>query len=557
MAKLPYDDLQAMKELLGKAGATAPASVPQTRPDYDTNDLEDVGYEPPTPEQINSSGFQAASKYLKNSTPIVGTKAAELLGAYKAQENSRQPASEEPGLTLDNAPEQSQDPKQGMTVLLDQYKKLIANRQDLQNNRGYSEGLAQIADALSMHKGKGLQSSSLLKQVQGQNERAGTDIDKNVQDLLGQGKVVDTQNDLQMNDPNSDISKFAREKAIAAAQKSGMDPETVKKLEGMSAKQLEKLGLFKADSAAQARANQLRFERITGPDGVTRTVAINSQTGEIVKDIGQSGFASQFRVDPETGNLIGLSPSSPGKAPIGVTGGRVSQTAPATVTNNVPSAGGETKQSAVEYGSPTALKKVNPNLYKKFSDLQSDFVKDMKDARDVATSATNLSHKLTPGENGVDSGLLGGIQTQAAKMAGQKGVLTDQDLVKFAGAGGVQAAIDRIIDGSFFGKMSDDDVKFFKRFSELMKTSVAEDIQNRSKLFSGQILNEAKDYLPGLTEQDVQKWLNVEQVAPIAQKASGNKITIQDSNGKSHVIDADKLEMAKKRDPGLKVVEGK
>jgi len=365
-----------------------------------------------------------------------------------------------------------------------------------------------------------------------------------VEGLLGQSKAADTQTELEMADANSDISKFARERAIANAAKMGLKDEDLKRLENMSAKQLEKLGLFKNDTAAQTRANQLRFERITGADGITRTVAINSQTGEVVKDIGQSGFASQFRIDPETGNLIALSASSPSTAPIGVTGGKAGPT-----ERTITSPAGETTKA--DYSSPSTLNKINPKLYTDFKKAQDEFNKDMKESRETATAVTNLAAKLKPGQNmKIDSGLLGGIQTQAAKMAGQKGVLTDQDLVKFAGAGGVSASIDRLFSGNFDGEMSEQDIKFFKAFAKKMEGSLAEDINNRSKLYSGQILNESKDYLPGLTEQDVNKWLNIQQVAPAVQKqltSPENKVRIKLPNGTTGLVPKDKLQDALQR----------
>lgn len=534
MAKLPYEDLQAMKELLNKAGTVAPASVPNTRPDYDTNELEDIGYEAPTQEQTEAPGFQAASKYLKNSQPIVGTKAAELLGAYRDQENSRMPASEDPELTLDETPNpemRTSPSRQDTLSLLDKYKSLLAQR----DARNFALDIGSAANRLgSAIAGKGATGGDFLQGLKKQSEQP-------IQDLLAQSKVVDTDNDLQMSDPNSDISKFARERAVASATKMGIPAETISKLQNMSAKQLEKLGLFKADSAAQTRANQLRFERITGPDGITRTVAINNQTGDIVKDIGQSGFASQFRVDPETGNLIALSPSAPSTAPIGVTGGKAG---PKEKTITSPS--GETKEA--DYSTPTALNKINPKLYTDFKKTQDEFNKDMKDSREVATSVTNLAAKLKPGQNmKIDSGLLGGIQTQAAKMAGQKGVLTDQDLVKFAGAGGVSAAIDRFFSGNFDGEMSEQDIQFFKAFAKKMEGSLAEDIANRSKLYTGQILNESKEYLPGLTEADVQKWLNVDQVAPSVQKQNAptaDKVKVILPDGRTGMIPKQNLQKA-------------
>lgn len=540
MAKLPYDDLQAMQELVEKVNKTQQP----TRPDFDSNELEDVGYEPPTQNQINSPGFQAASNYLKNSNPIVGTKAAELLGAYKAQEASRMPTTEESGLTLESNPETTETQKPSMQEqlsLLEKYKKLTENRQLADRNLNLLQGGNQIAQAIaSGYGGRIGDGSETVNQLRKSAELP-------IQDFLSQGKTVDLENDLQMSDPNSDISKFARERAIASATKMGIPVESVAKLEKMSAKQLEKLGLYKNDPLAQGSKLGLYYTTIrddkTGQD---RVVGIDRQTGQIVQDIGGKTYSDKIIENKQTG-----------QNEIYRQGKGVDRLDKSTTATSEEAAKKQAETKA-EYTSPTVLNKVNPNLYKDFKKTQDEFNKDMKDSREVATSVTNLAAKLKPGQNmKIDSGLLGGIQTQAAKMAGQKGVLTDQDLVKFAGAGGVSAAIDRFFSGNFDGEMSEQDVQFFKAFAKKMEQSLAEDITNRSKLYTGQILNESKDYLPGLNEADVQKWLNVEQVAPAVQNKqvlSTGKIQIQDSNGKTHVIRADKLEEAKQRDPGLKVL---
>lgn len=537
------NQLQTLKDLLQKS-ETLKKSKPANYDSLDT--LQDVGYEEPTQEQLNAPGRKAAAKFIaakgmgtddptKMAKNMVGRGPAAALGAYGEEEEE---------LTLDNADDApAQSSLQEKVSLLEQYKKLTENKQKTNSNLDMLMGGNQIAQAIaSGYGGKIGDGSEAVNQLKKSSEAP-------VADLLGQGKAVDTQSDIEMADPASDISKFARERAIANATKMGLAAEDLKRLENMSAKQLEKLGLFKADAAAN-QASKLGLYYTTIRDdktGQDRVVGINRQTGEIVNDIGGKTYADKIIENKQTGQTEVY------KQGAGV------NTLDKSNTQTPEEAAKKQEETKTEYSSPTALNKVNPKLYKKFNDLQSDFSKDMKDSREVATSVTNLAAKLQPGQSmKIDSGLLGGIQTQAAKMAGQKGVLTDQDLVKFAGAGGVSAAIDRFFSGNFDGEMSEQDVNFFKAFAKKMESSLAEDINNRSKLYSGQILNESKDYLPGLTEQDVNQWLNVQQVAPVVQqKAASGKVTIQDSNGKTHVIDADKLEAAKKRDSGLKVIEGK
>lgn len=579
--KLPYEDQLALKDLLEKAKSTSPTKSKVNN--YDSLDtLEDIGYEEPTEDQLNAPGRKAAAKYIaangvgtddptKFAKNMVGRGPAAAMGAYEQESapfaegdaprvlTEQDLATEEPELTLDgpedvviekatnafkpefNTPIESQQSQpKDLNSILEQYKELTRQRNAKNTILDLGDAGSLIADAFTQNGG----AKGLSQQVMGMNKGLRDRNEQPITDLLGQSKAADTGNELQMNDPNSDISKFARERAISMATKMGVSPESIKSLDKMSAKQLEKLGLYKNDPLAQGSKLGLYYTSIrddkTGQD---RVVGIDRQTGQIVNDIGGKTYSDKIIENKQTGQ------NEVYKQGAGVS------TLDKTTTQTSDEAAKKQAETKTEYSSPTTLNKVNPNLYKEFKKTQDEFTKDMKENREAVTAVTNLNQKLAPGKVKIDSGMLGGIQTQAAKLAGQKGVLTDQDLVKFAGAGGVPAGMSRFFSGNFEGEMTAEDIKFFREFSKNMAKAVADDITNRSKVYSGQILNEAKDYLPGLSEQDVSKWLQVDQVAPaVQQKASAGKVTIQDSTGKSHVIDADKLEAAKKRDPGLKVV---
>lgn len=201
-----------------------------------------------------------------------------------------------------------------------------------------------------------------------------------------------------------------------------------------------------------------------------------------------------------------------------------------------------------------------PEQAKEFNKIRDQFNKDMQDSREVATSVTNLASKLKDGDNtglmsNVDSGMLGGIQTQAAKMAGQKGVLTDQDLVKFAGAGGVKAKLERIASGTIFGQMTNADVKFFNRFAELMGKSLEKDILNRSELYVDQARQIVDTTQPGVTPENVAKMLGVHKVAPAVQNtektskstASPGMVRMKTPDGRLIEIPKENVEKAKAR----------
>ena len=352
---------------------------------------------------------------------------------------------------------------------------------------------------------------------------------------------LDLQDDIEMTDPKSDISKFYREQAYSMLKKLSPNNDYSGKLEDMSAKQLMKLpGMKNLTTSApmqwqmtdrvDEQGNPLRYNRVTGE--LSRT------DGSIVKP-GEFAPRDIMRRDALTGQY-GLGTAKGMK-----------------VLPTVYGEGAKPSGDQVEINKPKDYKysdiaKAAPKQIEVFDKAKKEFNDDMKMPREVASSITNLASKLKPGkDNEVDSGLLGGIQTQAAKMAGQKGVLTDQDLVKFSGAGGVVPKIERIINGTFFGDMSDSDIKFFKRFSQLMGKSLNEDIENRSQLFVDQSRQQLETIAPGITNENVSKLLGVSKVAPQVQskndKVPSDKVRIKTPSGTIMLLPKNKLQDALKK----------
>lgn len=421
----------------------------------------------------------------------------------EAQKSSRVPAQQ----PVEAISEPAAPQEQAANPTLSRYQELLNAYNDKNRNLGYLQAGNQIAQAIAMGSGAKIgDGSEAVNALRAQN-----------QDPL---KQLQSQDSAEMVDPRSDVSKMYREQAYAVLRKLNPEKKYDGTLENMSASQLLKLpGLKNALGGSNGRTNN-RYVTIQEPDGTVRSKLVNMETGDIVKDLGMAGYAYGFQKDPLTGKPIALNKSDPTAAPVNP-GGAVDLTKKLTDEST-----GEAKN--ISFGEFT---REAPELAKVIRAQRDDLIKDMKDSREVATSVTNLSSKLKPGPNGeIDSGLLGGIQTQAAKMAGQKGVLTDQDLVKFAGAGGVKAKLNRIVDGSIFGEMTDEDIKFFKRFAQLMGKSLAQDVENRSQVFISNVKQDAEAKVPGITDENIRQWLSVDKMAPAVQ--GDEKIT---SNSKGEV----------------------
>lgn len=428
-------------------------------------------------------------------------------------------------LTTVNKPEELAIPKED--TQMSRYKQLLDEYKSRQANLGMLQGANQIAQAMAAgYGGKIGDGSESVKMLQGQ-----------LQDPL---KQIQAEDSTEKMDPKSDVSRLYREQAYALLKKISPDKNYDGQLENMSAAQLEKLpglkeafkqqgGIQKAVGFGQfidAKTNQpLHFDQATNS-------VVNSITGQ--------------KVGPETQIVRPVAYNDPYSGQRGyftqngmmVPGGN--QVQPQQTVNEQT---GQTERVAPKYAD---FAKKAPRIAEQFDAKAKEFRADMKESRDVATSVTNLASKLKPGpDNKVDSGLLGGIQTQAAKMAGQKGVLTDQDLVKFAGAGGVQAKIDRIIDGSLFGEMTDADVKFFKRFAQLMGKSLESDVNNRAQLFIDQTRQNVEGVVPGVQDSDMRTWLGVDKVAPVVQdKQPGKMRKIKTPSGTVMNIPEDQLKNA-------------
>lgn len=391
--------------------------------------------------------------------------------------------------------------------LADIQKSVNAKNKDL----NYLMAGNKIAQSIaSGYGGKIGDNSEGVKMLMDQNDSQITDYKDRIKD--------------RMDDPSSDVSKFYRYQVMKNIKT--QDPNAdVSAFDNMSANELK--DIISNNLKGNGR-NDLFFTSIKDENGKDIVAAFDRKTGQRVTTLGDRSLADRIIVNPETkqqevyNQVTGLKPVRNDSL-------KQEQGKDVQTVNN-------------EYqeilNSPTSLAKTNPKLYDNFKKDQEQFLKSVEENRNVATGATTLASKLKPGKNSeIDSGLLGGIQTQAAKMAGQKGVLTDQDLVKFAGAGGILPAIERIANGSFFGDMSDTDVKFFKRFSELMQQSNAKDIDDRSKFFIDKTHNEAKNYIPGLSKENVKSWLNVDSVAPAGQTQS-SEIKRKTSDGKIAIFDA-------------------
>ncbi len=513
-----------INEFLKKLGIT-PQQAPLS-PLMDAADLrpesDEFAYDPADdmPAVDEDEGPYVAP--MKKGAPLMSKSVIDQIQAIplpESQKSVRVPAeAAAPELPPMSSPTAAPTDKSAqMKSLLEQYQ---AQRQSKQDGLNGLRGMNQIIQGMaSKYGGETGDGSEAINALESQLDQPTKDYKARI--------------DNEMDEPNSDISKFMRQQAYAILKK--LSPETSYdgKLENMSANQLQKLPGMKnalgssggglawvATDRVTANGHPVKFNKATG----TMHDAI---TDELIAD-GESVVRDIARRDPLTGNYGYVSRNN---------GMQVMPTNYGATVQGKEQPNGKPKE--YNFGD---VQNAGAEVADRVEKSREKFNTDMKESREVATSVTNLASKLKPGVNGeVDSGLLGGIQTQAAKMAGQKGVLTDQDLVKFAGAGGVAAKLARI-GTNLQGDMSDADVKFFKRFAQLMGKSLDSDIQNRSELFAEQNRQSLEKFLPGISTENVKKFLAVDKVAPIVQDEStstkSGEVKRKTADGQVAIFDA-------------------
>lgn len=299
------EEIQALRDLVDKASQITPK---KTKPaEYDSLDtLQDIGYEEPTQEQLNAPGRQAAAKYIgvktmgtddptKMAKNMVGTGPAAAMGAYDRMPASEEELSLEESLTPEQlASAEKPNAKTDVRSLLDRYNELTQQRNTKNMVLDLGDAGSLIADTFTKNGG----GKALSPQVMAMNKGLRDRNEQPMQDLLAQSKAADTQTELEMADANSDISKFARERAIANAAKMGLKDEDLKRLENMSAKQLEKAGLFKADASEKNRF--VSMQGILSKTGLP--LVRNEGNGKIFiagtdkeYDIEKQGVSGQFK----------------------------------------------------------------------------------------------------------------------------------------------------------------------------------------------------------------------------------------------------------------------
>jgi len=284
----------------------------------------------------------------------------------------------------------------------------------------------------------------------------------------------------------------------------------------------------------QTKSGKVHFDRVQMPDGKVHTVALSTETGEVVKDLGLAGYALGYRVNPITGAFEPFSRSDIDS--FGTNSPLNSQ-----IQSNIPKT--QKEKPPVEYSD---IQRIAPKKAEDLRKIREDFTKDTGDLRDVASGLSVLTEKLkNPDPNmPIDSGFLGSVQVQMGRSSGLKGAQSDKDLEKFAGTGGVAAALKRVMSNKVFGELTSEDQKFFKLFSEKMAKAGLQDLNNRSKIYKDRVKSEISIPERGLklNDNDADRLLLTGSVLPMEGILNNNSNSevkrLDPKTGKTAIFDS-------------------
>ena len=338
---------------------------------------------------------------------------------------------------------------------------------------------------------------------------------------------VKSKDVLEMQDPNSDISKFTRERAKEMMAR--INPNfDIKQFDKMSASQLESLG-FKF-AGTQMRQPEVRFERVQDEFGNVRLKAFDKITGEEVRDLGTAGFASQFRTDPNTGELIGLNPANLSTGPRQISG-----TPRQVVSEERDEAKGP--KSAFEIN-----KMLNPKTKQVVNDVKKEFIKETEEARKVIAGLDGTKKMLDLAEKNPAGKP---IAAAAVTRLFEKGVLTDKDVERYVIRQGIFNSAEDYAAQLSSGTFSKEQVIQLAQALDAYKRQQQEQVDKIARQKAENVAGYIDPNL-NLSSKDLSNMI-------YTKPKSEQKVKIQLPDGRVGSIPEAKLQEALKR--GAKVVE--
>lgn len=411
--------------------------------------------------------------------------------------------------------EQSIPKSQELSNLLQrnlELKRLQDERREKINNLAYLSAANKISQGIARGQGGVIDDNE--SGVKALRDAAGLPIEDYNLRQKDEAVQMELGNERDMNDPNSDISKFSQQRAVAIGTKMGMNPEEVQKLTKMTAKQLEKLGFSSSSSLMRPRV----FDKnIVNPNTKKIESLLVDEQGNVIKNLGETGYSYGSGIDPVTGLRQIISKSNPTLAPI-IQGEQpdVSQLKPEEITRA----------------------KLNPKQKELLDKTRDDLSKNKQytASQEAVDGADNALALL---ESGKTSGqdLVRAIQTMLAKSSGQVGILTEQDVAGFNGRADAISRLERAISTTLQGKLPEGDRKFLMSYATAMQNAAKRNIDQINYIYAKQLSDDV-----GLDLRQASKLLTTDE--RLDPKSLSKETGKSDKSKKTELSEEDKKAIA-------------
>lgn len=381
--------------------------------------------------------------------------------------------------------------------LLNAYKNLKPAQEAYQsqlNNLAILQGANQIAQGMA--RGYGADIGSGQAGIEALKESARYPI-QSIEEQLKLGKQqLQLEPEVEMNDPNSDISNFYRQQAYSLLQRISPDKDFTGKLENMSATQLQKL----PGMSSIQKPVETRYVTVQDPDGIVRSKLIRMDTGEVVKDLGMAGYAYGLQINPKTGEAVRVSKADPYAAPI----------IPGGAATKLPEVTDKTQPVKIDFNN------LNVKQIARLEELQKGYLDETKETREQvnsAYSAMDLIKKDKPVETDSDKRLIRTIQTKIARASGEKGALSEGDVQSLGGSQAILDALERWLTVKTFGDLTETDKNLLLNTTELMTVRAQEYLYSAADLFALPFADRLSSELGQDVDKDsIRKLIGVEAV---------------------------------------------
>jgi hypothetical protein len=405
-------------------------------------------------------------------------------------------------------------PPQAKTML-DRYaelKRLQDQRREKVNNLAYLQAGNQIAQGIaSGHGGKIGDGSEAVKALK---DAAGLPVEDYLVRQKDEATQMTLENEREMNDPESDISKFMRQQALAFARRpgSGFDEASVAALEKMTANQLKKLG-FKAPGQASS-APMFQSRAVTGPDGKSYFEVFDMRTGQFMPTGKLAGYAPQVRTDKRTDELLVVTPNS-FAAPTQVTGPKTAEVAPTSKDE-------KGKAQFSEFDLQNAL---DTKKYDQFVKTREQFASEVKEDKAAAAKVDGVIKLI---EEAQKNPAAAGAASAAVARLFEKGVMTDEDVKRYAIRNGI---LNKLVDsfnrftiGEFSPQLARDVASSIKVY----QSGAQDSINKRAETYASQFKGAIDPKIP-IQKEDIAKMIYADYAPSLASKKQGKKPAKPDS----------------------------